>query len=95
MGLKYLPRNGEKELNDQDQQQLLSKKEMKSRFENKAQSATDQTEKVGIGGSDTEKFEGHDNNGEDEEEQIEKTNRTTPLIAQSNSQIEERGLGQE
>ena len=36
--------------------------------------------------------------GINEEEQVEKTNRTTqhtPMIAQSNSQADERGLGQE
>ncbi len=75
MGLKYLPRNGEKELTEQDQQRL-SKKEKKSRFENKAHSATDQTQKIGLG-SDADKLEGNENDGIDEEEQIEQTNRTT------------------
>ena len=61
MGLKYLSKNGERELNDQDQQQ------QKSRFENKTLSATDQTLKAGVGG-DTDKSQANMSKGINEEE---------------------------
>ena len=60
MGLKYLSKNGERELNDQDQQQ-------KSRFDNKALSATDETLKAGVGG-DTDKSQANMSKGINEEE---------------------------
>ena len=75
MGLKYLPRNGEKELAEQDQQRL-SKKEKRSRLENREQSATDQTQRFGAARSDAtgRLDEGNlddDDRGINEEEQIE------------------------
>ena len=59
MGLKYLSKNGEKELNDQE--------EKKSRFDNKALSATDETLKAGVGG-DTDKSQANMSKGINEEE---------------------------